>query len=267
MTNAHEKAEREVLNNPDYVIQESDFESVYGSEIVTADKALGDRLKHDFEARNTPDQKRMKQIADTFEAIVLMQAELSEWFGNATTLKTSKYDDYKNKIDMIAEWFTPRDGSRLLALAVDVTFGAKTIEEKLHKIKTEIDGGKNLGSIKYFKDARGDFMGTRNNVPRTIIGVSEPEVEELAVLWTQDKKKELGAHPIQRLFTEQIQSQLKAMHEYALKRGNDQAALAYEQALNTIRPIHASKFKFRSEAFSTDPVAREIEFHTKTQFS
>lgn len=255
-----------ILKSPEYVIQESDFKTIYGDDTVEKDIKSANNLEFKFRSRNTPEGNKMKVIADIFEAIVLMQSELGEWFGeNARTLKTARYDDYINKVDMVAEWFTPTDGSRLLALAVDVTFGTSSIQYKLHAIKEEIDNDK-LGSIKYFKDDRGDFIGTRNNVPRTIIGVSEAMVEELAGLWIQRKNKALGEHPVQRLFMDEIESQLVAMHKYASKQGKSGVISAYEQALGTIRTIRADKEKFYSEKTSEDFVAREIIRHTEEIF-
>ena len=264
MAKAYEKA-TDVLSNPEYSIQEADFVGVYGPDIVAADTARTDRLKHDFDARNTPEEKKMKQIADIFEAVVLMQSESSEWFGNARTLKTSAYDDYINKVDMIAEWFSPEAGSRLLALAVDVTFGLTNIQRKLEAIKEEIDENK-LGSIKYFKDERGDFIGTRNNVPRIVIGVSEHVVEELAELWVQGKKEALGKHPIQRLFLDEIEVQLTIMRDYALKKSKFDAVLAYDQVLGIVRPIRESKMKFRSREVAGDPVAGKIVLNSRQVF-
>ncbi len=264
MALAYEKANG-VLSNPDYAIREADFIPVYGPEIVAADTAFANRLKSEFDVRDTPEEKKLKQIADIFEAIVLIESESSEWFGNARTLKTSPFDDYINKVDMIAEWFTPEDGSRLLALAVDVTFGTKNIQRKLEAIKMEIDSGK-LGSIKYFKDERGDFIGTRNNVPRTVIGVSESLVEELAGLWVAKNNKALGEHPIQRLFLDEIETQLNAMYDYALKQGKSDVALAYKQVLGVVRPIRESKLPFRSREIARDTVATEIVLDTEKLF-
>lgn len=265
MARAYEKANSEILANPDYAIQESDFISIYGPTAVAADIARVADLRHKFETNITQREKLAKKVADIFEAIVLMQSELSEWFGNARTLKTASYDDYTNKVDMIAEWFTPSDGSRLLALAVDVTFGTMSIEKKLAGIKAEIDNGK-LKSIKYFKDERGDFIGTRNNVPRTVIGVSESVVEELAYLWIHKKNKDLSRHPIQHLFMNEIETQLTAMHDYAVKQKKSDAVLAYRQALGIVRPLHANKRAFESEELGRDRVAMEIARHTEEQF-
>ena len=222
-------------------------------------------LKAKFESRDTPEKKKLKRIADIFEAIVLTQSESSKWFGDASTLKTSAYDDYINKVDMIAEWFTPKEGSRVLALAVDVTFSAESVQEKLRAIKSEIDSGK-LGSIKYFKDKRGDFMGIRNNVPRIVIGVSESVVEDLADLWVREEHTALDEHPVQILFLDEMLGQLTFMHDYALKRGNATAALAYEQVLGTVRPIQEKKLDLRKRTLARDGVATEIVLDAQKVF-
>ncbi len=265
MARAHEKAKNEIFVNSDYFINETDFIPVYGQEIVDADVSFARGLKKEFEERDTLEDKKLKQIADVFEAIVLTQSDSNGWLGNARALKTAPYDDFKNKVDMIAEWFTPKEGSRLLALAVDVTFGAKNVQKKLEAIKEEIDSGK-LGSIKYFKDERGDFIGMRNNVPRTIIGVSEPVIEELADLWVQGKHSVLADHPIQRLFLDEIDAQLMMMHDYALKKGKADVVLAYKQVLGIIQPLRDSKAKFRSKKIAGDTVAQEIVLDSNSVF-
>lgn len=256
MARAYEKTEL-IFSDPKYSVQETDFIPAYGQENVATDMSLVKELKAKFEARDTPEKKKLKRIADIFEAIVLTQAESRKWFGDASTLKTSVYDDYINKVDMITEWFTPKEGSRVLALAVDVTFSAESIQEKLKAIKAEIDRGE-LGSIKYFKDKRGDFMGIRNNVPRIVVGVSESVIEELADLWVREEHKALEEHPIQILFLDEMLAQLQFMHDYALKRNNVTAALAYKQVLETVRPIHEQKLDLRKRTLSRDGVATEI---------
>jgi hypothetical protein len=262
---AYQKAKAEVLENPDYVIQESDFAPVYGTQSVEADIKFADMLEREVFKTESAVEQNAKKIAETLEAIVLMQSEMSEWLGGAQTLKTARYDDYKNKVDMIAEWFSPEDGSRVLALAVDVTFGVTTAEKKLSAIRAEIDSDK-LGSIRYFKDSRGDVMGTRNNVPRTVIGVSQPVVAELAQLWLENKQKLLGVHPIQALFADEIHAQLSAMLAYAKKKGKTEAVRAYEQALSAIRPLQEQKAIYRSKALLEDPVAQSITEETQRQF-
>lgn len=257
ITRAHKKAFEEVLSNKDYCIQETEFETVYGKETVERDIAESDRLEQEVFARQTEIERNSKIIAETFEAIILMQAEMSNWLGeDVQTLKTARFDDYHNKVDMLAEW-SNADGTRVLALAVDVTFGLKTAARKLAAIREEIDSGK-LGSVRYFKDSRGDFMGTRNNAPRTIIGVSQERVAELAQLWLNKKQKELSAHPVQALFLDEIERQLSLMRDYAARAGKADIVLAYEQVLATVRPLKAEKECFANSAFMEDPVAVNI---------
>jgi hypothetical protein len=264
MKKAHEKA-AEVLNNPEYVIQESDFASVYGREVVAADTNYVNRMEKEFKDTNSPEMVRMKKVADTFEAIVLMQSEMNEWLGSAKTLGTAGYDDIVNKADMLAEWFTPEDGSRVLALGVDVTFGTTSLDKKISSLRGEINSGK-LGSIKYFRDERGDFMGTRNNVPRTVIGVSEPLVEELSGLWLHKKNKALATHPAQYLFVDQMYKQLTLMRDYAHKQGKNDAVLAYTQALGVVEPLWHSKQKYKSKEVQADKVAGAIRYRVEQYF-
>ncbi len=269
MNTAYEKAAKEVLSNPDYSIQESEFTGgefpVYDKHSVDADIATGKRLHDNFEARQTSQEGNSKKIADTLEAIVLMETEMSDWFGNATTFKTSRFDDYVNKVDMLAEWNTPQTGSQVLALGLDVTFGTMKIEQKIASIKEEIDRDK-LGMVRYFKDSRGDFMGTRKNIPRTIIGVSQPVVEDLAGLWIHKENKLLGAHPIQRLLLSQIGLQLSMMRDYAAKRGSHTAESALQQSLSVIKRVRENKVSLQLGTLAEDPVWREIETQTRKQF-
>lgn len=263
--NAHERATREVLSNPDYAIQEDEFTGVYSANDIAADKAEVARLERIFAQRDTPEKVNTKKIADVLEAIVLMQSEMNEWLGSATTLRTSKFDDYKNKVDMLAEWSHPEGGSRVLALAVDVTFGSTSVEEKLTEIRNEINSG-TLGKVRYFRDSDKQFMGMRNNVPRTVIGVSQPMVEELAQLWLANDNKALAKHSVQRQFLVQIVYQLTTMRDYAARIGKDDVVKAYNQALVIARPLLDSKSIIDRGDYSEDPVAKSIREKTKEFF-
>jgi hypothetical protein len=263
ISRAHEKAQNEVLHNPEYAIQESDFIPVYGREAVTKDIKTADNLERTFTMNSR--EINAKKLADILEAIVLMQAEQSEWLGDANTLKTSRFDDYVNKVDVIAEWSDPNQGSRVLALALDVTFGTQSIHKKLAAIRNSIDK-RELGSIRYFKDSHGDFIGTRQNVPRTVIGVSQPVVTELAGLWINNKQKALGQHPVQSLFLRQIATQLLAMREYAKSIGNETAFRTYSQSLQAINLIRSQKKGISYDPLRMDPVEQQIILQTQEQF-
>ena len=139
------------------------------------------------------------------------------------------------------------------------------LDKKLHALRGEIHNGR-LGSIKYFRDERGDFMGTRNNVPRTIIGVSEPLVEELAGLWLNKKNKQLATHPVQYLFVEQMYTQLTMMRDYAQKQQKFETVLAYTQALTVVEPLWRSKEKYKSKDIQADKVAEGIRYRAEQYF-
>lgn len=267
MQQAHEKAEREVLHNPDYVIQERSFDKVYDPQTIASDIALADRLSRQFDERMTSSERVTKKIADTFEAIMLMQTEMGNWLGeSATTLKTSRFDDYTNKVDMLAEWAAPGEGTRIMALAVDVTFGVRSIEKKLTDIRHEIEAGK-LGSVRYFRDEKGTLMGTRFNVARTVVGISQPVIEELSRLWVEGKNKALGEHPIQRVILAEMAFQLSQMEKYAAKLGKHDIAESYRDALAGLRKVLEEKRNIDIGSLTDDPVRREIIEQTKKQFA
>jgi hypothetical protein len=166
---------------------------------------------------------------------------------------------------MIAEWYAPREGSRILGLAMDVTSGIGSVSRKIREIKGEVETGK-LGTIRYFKDERGDFMGTRNNVPRTVVGISQPVVQELANLWLDGEKRLLGEHPIQRVIIDQIELQLRAGEEYAKKLGKMDAAHSYHTALAAIEPVVEAKKHISAGELGRDIVAEEIALQVAHQF-
>jgi hypothetical protein len=206
------------------------------------------------------------KIAAVLEAIILTEGEMSEWFGNAQVLKSARYDDYTNKIDLVVEWYSPEDGSRILALAVDVTFGESTSWQKLNDIKSEILRGQ-LGSMRYFRDNRGDIWGTRKNIPRVVIGVNKSSVEELAGLWINDEKKKLGAHPVQRVLLEEMYSQMLAMQEFAQAKGMQKIAESYLPGLTIIKKLLQEKRALNYGDLNQDPVFLDILTNTARVFS
>ncbi len=264
MKTAYEKA-LTVSKNPAYAIQMEDFESAYRGE-VKSDLRTVERLEKEQAAQNTPQQEIAKRIAEVMEAIVLSEAELSNWLGDASTIKASKYDDLVNGIDMFAEFRPSAEGTSTLALAVDVTFGTQTARKKLEDIKQQIRSGV-LSEAKYYQDSDGDFMGMRKNIPRVVIGVSQATVEELAGLWVNGKKRELGAHPVQRAFLEEIYAQLRAMYDYAKSVGNETTARAYVPAMGIVRKLLEEKrAAFTYGTIAEDPVFQDIMDQTVRVF-
>jgi hypothetical protein len=254
---AEERA-KSLLLKPEYTIQPSDFFDVYGRDAVMIDTQQAEKKQESIIRTDSPEAADNARLAGIFEAITLEHAELSNWLGqDVTMLKTTLYDDYFNGVDLIAEWQQKGRASSALALAVDITFGARTVERKLQHIRRDIDKG-DLGKIKYFKNADGSPRDEGGELARVVIGVTKGTVQELARLWVENDKKALGTHPIQRVLVEEIDAQLRAMQSYALARGQRAVADAYGRSLGTIAQLRTEKSNIPYGGLENNAVFREI---------
>lgn len=260
ITKLHERLRKEIFNNPEYAVQAPEFFSVYGEETVKQEMREVLALRKKFEAKETPERKKAKILSETFEGIVLLNAQQNNWFGDAKFFKTSSYDDLKNKTDMFGEWYDPQEGSRVLALAIDLTFSRGAGENKLNVIKSAIDSGQ-MGSIRYFKDARGDYKGMRFNVPRIVLGVGSRELAELASLTLLNKRDQLKNHPARAMLIQEMHTELIGMEHYASRTGKTEVARAYQQALAAVGPLY-NEISGRATV-SDDPVLQTIEARMK----
>lgn len=262
---AYKKAEA-MLHDPDYAIQMDSFTDLY-HEGVAADKRRVELKRATHKFSETKESTEMKRVADIFEAIMLEQSELSEWLGsNVAVIKTTEYDDFVNGVDLIADWKSKTGGeSHTLALAVDVTFGAGSVEKKMRRNKENIDKNQ-LGKIKYFRAGDGTMRGERSAVPHVVIGAGKRTVEELAKLWTSGEKKKLGSHPIQRILVEEIWFQMKAIHSYAKARGLKRVEEAYGRSLAIVGKLMEEKGSVELGHMESDPVYDEITSVSQRMF-
>lgn len=219
----------------DNEISPEDFK-LYKPEIVAADLKYVKTTEMEIEKKNVeeakidPDKKLKLKLAVVLEAIMLEQAELSDWLGeNVFTVKASRYDDLCNGVDIVAG-FGQENGWRL-PLAIDVTLGDAT--KKIKKIKKEIEKGK-LTMVKYFYSADDNFRGILRGVPKVVVAVDKGTVVRLAELWLKGQKKILGADVIRLQILDEISEQLKAFIEYAKSAGKDGVAKIYAEILSQI---------------------------------
>jgi hypothetical protein len=255
-----------LLQKPEYTIQAPDFFDLYQKEAVMRDMWDVKRKKDAIKKSDSPEMAENARLAEVFEAITLEHAELSNWLGeDVTMLKTSLYDDYFNGVDLLAEWQKEGAEPHALALAVDVTFGVRTVERKLNQIRRDIDEGK-LGRIKYFRNASGTYRGERSDAAKVVIGVSKGAVHALARLWADNDKKALGTHPIQRVLVEEIDTQLRAMQRYAQSRGRGTVADAYGRSLSIIGKVRDQKKNIAYGDLENNPVFNEIREQTEAVF-
>lgn len=237
-------------------IKPQDFLDLYDKKTIETDLAKVENLKNTvFEVGSN------KIAADILEGIIYEQTELSDWFGPyAHTLKTSEFDDIVNGVDLVVEFDEPLRSVSHLALGVDATYGATTIQKKFERIKRDIDQD-TLATIKYFQSSDGTFKGRKSQVPRIVLGVERGTVLSLARLWTGGKNKELGSHAVQKLLLKQAKSQLSIFAEYARVRGRHESLRAYTNALMILKALpekEAVISKESVEALYQDRVHQEI---------
>jgi hypothetical protein len=256
--NAKKRAEKFSRENE---IKIDDFKDTYGEDVVDNDKNYVSRMEEIF-SRESGEQKNNSQYAEIMEAILCEQIELSDWMGpNASTIKTSRFDDIKNGTDFIVEFSSTMNALSHLGIAVDVTFGANSVEEKFKKIKNEIESGK-LTEIKYFESQNGQYKGRLRLLPRVVIGVEKPLILKLAKVWMDPSlKKDFGAHPVQITFLEEIREQLQVFGRYAELVGQPDIAKVYERDLLIIEKVFQERNEAaRGEHLEEDKVQRSIQY-------
>ncbi|MDP1689998.1 MAG: hypothetical protein Q8L52_02230 [bacterium] len=239
---------------------------------IKPEKFAGMRGYPDAEIRtDTEDVRRREKnfkydiqsdFADILEAIAFEHGELSEWFGpTSKVIKTSRYDDYFNRVDLVVETEAADQEYSHLALGMDVTFGGD-LHKKFAGIRAKIDQGR-LGQVKYFLSDRPDkiFAGPLHNIPEVVVGVEIDRVRELALLWMNKKNKQLGEHPVQRMILREIALQLKTFAAYARHIGKDDLAVILETELQTVEALMKEKRGAGIEVVEQDKVFEEIKLN------
>lgn len=249
-------------------IDPTDFTELYGTANVEADLAYVKDMEALFKREQTTQEKNLQRISNAFETILFDRIELDDWFGPKTmTLASSRYDDIKNGIDVIAE-IGEEDSNAVshLGLAVDITYSTH-LEKKFDRIRQEILSRK-LSTIKYFQSSEQSFMGQLSNVPRVVIGVQKEAIGELMQLTLGKKRKELAAHPVQHQILSEIRLQLHTFTEFAQKqKAGNVIVQRLEHAADLIDGIIEDKAQGKkSNDFKKDRVYQEIASQLASKF-
>lgn len=220
---------------------------VYEREMVERHLAEVARLDAIFEAdrlaahENAPYARNneVKEYGDILEGLIFDQIERAGWFGDGVRpVKTSKFDDYKNGVDMLVEL---EGGRKPLALAVDVTFGFKGMKKKVDRILDEIDNN-TLGFIRYYRSQDSSYEGKLGKLARVVVGIEMDTIQDLAAAWVKDGGDEmLRDHYAQTLILSEIAIQLRAYESYARRTGKEEVARVYGAELEKIEDILATK--------------------------
>ncbi|MCR4276111.1 MAG: hypothetical protein NUV90_01875 [Candidatus Parcubacteria bacterium] len=237
----------------EYEIKPEIFAGLYGEDILKRDADEVAHLEKAFE--KTP----AKIYGDILEAVACEHGELSDWFGSKSqVIKTARFDDYKNKIDMIVETESDNNQFSHLALGIDVTFGSRDLHKKFDAIKANIDGGR-LGQVKYFHSDRQHITGRLRKIPQVVVGVEIERVKELGLLWMNRRNKELAEHPVQMAILEESALQLKTFAEYAKSIGKNDLTAIFERELQKINEMLEEKREAGIMSLEQDKVFEEIE--------
>jgi len=239
----HEKALNVLTQD---IICPEDFIDLYGAKNVEEDIKYVKKMEEKFKQEDSPEKQELKKIASVLEAIIYEQAEINDWLGpEATTIKSSHYDDIKNGVDSVVEFYKKEDfTSSHLALAIDETFSSD-IDEKFERIKEEIKQGE-LAQIKYFVSDRLNIRGELSKIPRVVIGVDEKTIKEVGELWLEKNNKDLAEHPIQFIIIEEILLQLETFKNYAQKVNQPEIVLIYEKTQKILQKIYDEKEDLRN---------------------
>ena len=228
---AYQKAQ-DIFDSED-AIDPLSFEN-YDQTMVEADLNKVRSQEALFRSQETPETERALRYSAILEAIIHEQIELSDWLGpEVMSRKASRFDDIFNGVDSIAE-FQQEHKPSYLALSLDVTYGHP--EKKLKRIRNEIDH-ETLSQIKYFESSDGSFKGSLKKVPRVVIGADFHQIERLADLWVNGKKKELAEDPMQLQILDEVAMQLRSFQTYATRNNHPAVAAIYQRQLELIQRI------------------------------
>lgn len=240
-----------------YKIELNEFKDLYGNDTIKKDEGYVKNLKKEFVKKNSPEQEEINKLATIFEAILYEHSELSNWLGeNASTIKTSSFDDIANGVDSVVEFNEEEGSSSHLGLAIDATF-SNDIRKKIQRIKKEIEQGE-LAKIKYFKSEKKGFRGELSQIPRVIIGANVQTIKELGELWIENENKKLGKHTIQFQILDQILIQLETFEKYANKVNQPEIAEIYNKAHKLILEIYEKKEELIDDSGERDSMYDDI---------
>lgn len=271
-TQSYTKLESEAqLHNPEYVhpivaqaaiearklkkkdaIDPNEFKDLYGELSVVHDLDMIQKLK------KSPDfiqNSAAHAWADVFEAVFYQHVEQSNWLGEEVhTILPSEFDDFINKIDVMARADSSPSALPFVGVGVDVTFGTTKIAQKITGIFNEIEKGR-LGTMRYFVDPEvDDYKGPITKVPHLVVGVERVHIIELARQWMNGENKALAQNPIQLVILKQIMEQLKAYRGHAKKMGQSEIAAIYSADIDAFEPVLQERRKMDIRNYENDHI-------------
>ncbi len=192
-------------------------EQVYGKEAVMNDLKKVLSLEEKFAANTSKSDLEAKRLSSIFEMYFVDAANTQKWFGDKTNImRTTRFDDYINGVDAIAEFQDDSDKFGHLAMSTDLTFGHDASLGKIEEILRSIDGGE-MARLRYFHSDAMGYTGQLRDIPKTILGMDRENLPEFVRLWTHQKDSpEIKTY--RDLMLTQLHDQLGFFTSYADKR-------------------------------------------------
>ncbi len=221
------------------------FDDIYSRDEIEND------LKRVAERTATFENKDRVSLLDkaaiAAEALMYEQVGKSDWLsGEGVKVypeKTAPVDDIFNKTDIVLTF--EMDGEEEpLAVTVDVTIGMRSLGEKIHSIKQEIDT-QVLTTVKYHETPSGDHVLLKGT-PRVIMGMEPKQLLSLLTPWVCGEptdREYLKKHPAQLALVQQVEAQLEAYEAYARATKKEAVANRFAKALKIARTIRNEKEK------------------------
>lgn len=177
---------------------------------VRRDQAALENKKQEWARLHGKERSRRGKIA---EALIFHCIEMNDWFGkNCTTVAASEYDDYCRGTDIILEFDR---GDKIVRLAVDVTILPNT-REKENEVLEGIERG-TLTQLKYFISEMDKTQGQISRLPKIILKMDVPKIQELSRLIASGNKEKLAQSKIKEDLVEEAEKQLMEQIGHAQK--------------------------------------------------
>lgn len=203
------------------IMREKDFIGIYGADKVKKDEKDVFNQEKIIERDTDPQRLEDKKRSTVIEEIIFEQSVMADWLGEKTNvIKTAKYDDYFNHIDLVAEFDnSEKNISNFInaGMAIDVTF-SQDLDRKIARNKKEIDAGV-LAEIEYIR-SKNIKPGKLKNIPRFLIVLDRKTTDELIEIYLNGEKKELNYHPVQNEIIGSIELQA-AIYGYNCHRDKE----------------------------------------------
>lgn len=183
------------------------FDKIYPEEIIAADREFVAERERAFQARETLATKEGHFYGKILEAIIMEFG--NAWIPGFFSL-SSKYDDFKNGIDMFLEM--EDDQKNIHRLGIDVTSDENRINQKLDSSIDKFKEGY-FQNVKYYKSELDEKIGPES-VPRLIAGADSKEMLELARLFVGFKtaeSRESKARFSRLIFNHRLGGELREM--------------------------------------------------------